>query len=624
MIRLLAHFRKRDWLFLAIIMGLTVLQVWCTMLLTDAMQELISSITYINYQNHPENLNSFLATYYQSMGSWEAVAASLDSLPIDAAVKEMVLRICNASQSDIWLAAGKMLGVAAASMLCQGVISYFAASISSSLATNIRKKMIRVVDTFSLNEINRFSTASLVTRSTNDINQLQMTYLFMMRVLFAAPTTAIWAICKINATSSELTWVTIIAVTILTVALISIMFVLIPKFRLTQKYVDRLNLATRENLSGIRVIRAYNAESYQEEKFDVANKDLRDLNLFTGRIMAIMSPAMMLLMNGVGLSMYWLGARLINAGTTDYATVSAYMMLSTQVIMSFLMLLFILINIPRAAVSAKRVNEVLDTKSSISSPENPKEAKEKGALEFDHVYFRYPDGEDYALHDISFQAKRGETIAILGATGSGKSTLIQLIDRLYDCSEGRILLDGVDIREQDLSKVRKKIGYVPQKGFLFRGTVESNLRFGDEGASQERLEEAARIACADSFINEMEQGYASPIAQGGTNVSGGQRQRLCIARALVGNPEFLLFDDSFSALDFKTDLTVRKNLKEHQGDTTRIIVAQRIGTIMDADQILLIDDGKVVAKGKHEELLHSSELYRSIALSQLSKEELGL
>lgn len=625
MIRLLKRLNGIDWTLVVLILAFSVLQVWCMMLLTDSIQDLIASITRISYHNHPESLGEGLYAMYMDLGgSWEAVKAALPGLGLTPEAEANVLAVADASTSEIWHNALLLLAFAAGATGCQVVTAFSAAKISSSLATRTRHDIIRAIDSFSLAETNRFTAASLVTRSTNDINQVQFCYLFLFRTLFSVPVTAIWAICKIQASSFELTWVTVIAVVLLVIGVGVTMGMLIPKFRIVQKHVDRLNLQTRENVAGVRVIRAYNGETFQEEKFDKANKDLYKLNRYIGNIFAVMMPAMTLLMNGASLAMYWIGAHLINAGTVDYATVAAFMMLSSQVIMAFLGLLFMLAFLPRAAVSARRINEVLDTKPSIASPEAPVTPNESGTIVFDDVCFRYADGDNDALSHISFEAKKGDTIAVLGATGSGKTTLVQMIDRMTDATGGRILVDGVDVRDQDLESLRRRVGFVPQKAFLFKGTVASNLRLGAENAELEELKQAAEVACADSFISEMEGGYDAAIAQGGTNVSGGQRQRLCIARAILAKPEILVFDDSFSALDFRTDRQVRENLAKTLEGTTKVIVAQRIGTIMDADQILLLENGELADKGTHKELLARSELYRSIALSQLTKEELGI
>ena len=401
------------------------------------------------------------------------------------------------------------------------------------------------------------------------------------------------------------------------------MLTVMPKFRMMQKLTDRLNGVTRENLTGIKVVRAYNAESYQEEKFEKANNDFTGTQLFTGRVMAPMSPVMMLVMNGLTLAIYWIGATLMNAGEIQYETIVSFMTLASQVIMAFLMLLMMFILLPRAEVAAKRINEVLYTPLSICDPETEQPATEVGTVEFRDVSFRYPDADADVFGHISFRAEKGQTIAFIGSTGSGKSTLINLVPRFYDATEGEVLVDGVNVRDMKQSTLRDKIGYVPQKGVLFTGTVAENIAFGGK-ADRDEVVEAAKIAEADAFIGEMEQGYDSPIAQGGKNVSGGQKQRISIARAVAQRPEIMIFDDSFSALDYKTDKKVRENLREHMQGVTNLIVAQRIGTIMDADKIIVLDQGKAVGEGTHRELLETCPVYREIALSQLSKEELGL
>jgi ATP-binding cassette subfamily B protein len=397
-----------------------------------------------------------------------------------------------------------------------------------------------------------------------------------------------------------------------------------PKFRLAQKLLDKVNGQTRENVNGIRVVHAYNAEIYQQDKFASTNDELTKTQLFTGRSMAVLMPYITLIMNAISLLVYWFGSYLINDGVTSYPEVLSMMMLSTQIVMSFMMLLVMFFMLPRASVSAKRINEVLATKNSITDPEMEEPLKEQGSIKFDDVSFRYPDGDDDVLSHISFEAKKGETIAFIGATGSGKSTIVNLVSRLYDASEGHVIIDGVDVKNLKQKTLRDLVGFVPQKGLLFSGSVKSNIKFGAEKATDEEVIRAAKVAEADSFIQEMDQKYDASIAQGGSNVSGGQRQRLCIARAVIKNPEFFVFDDSFSALDFKTDRKVRENLKEEAKDATKLIVAQRIGTVMDADHIVVLSEGKMVGYGRHEELLESCPIYRDIALSQLSKEELGL
>ncbi|MBQ7994854.1 MAG: ABC transporter ATP-binding protein [Bacilli bacterium] len=582
MLKLIRRFRPIDYVFLALIAGLTVLQVYCTMLLSDYMRDLISSITMVSY-----GMPGF-------------------------------------SENDIWFNAGMMLAVVGGMVGCQATIAILASAITASFATNLRKELNEKINSFSLAEINKFSTASLITRTTNDIENVQMTFLMMMRMIFAAPVTAIWAICKIQATSTELTLTTAAFLIFLLIGLLIIFFLVVPKFKIFQNLIDRINGISRENLSGIRIVHAYNAESFQEDKFAKPNDSLLKLGKFTGRVLSLFDPLITIVMDGISLAVYWLGATLINSGVTNYATVSSFMMLSTQIVMAFMTLLMMFIMLPRAMVSAKRVSAVLDTNSSIIDPKEEKEFLEKGTIEFDDVSFAYPDADNPVISGVSFKAKQGDTVAIIGSTGSGKTSLINLIARFYDATSGSIKIDGVDIKEVNQSSLRKIIGFIPQKGNLFSGTIASNIRFGNPSISLEEMEEVAKTACAYDFINEMEKGFDSPIAQGGTNVSGGQRQRLCIARAIAIHPEIYVFDDSFSALDFKTDLTLRTNLKEKEKEATKVIVAQRIGTIMDADLILVLDQGKVVGQGTHKELLSSCETYRSIALSQLSKEELGL
>lgn len=635
MFELYKRLRKRDWLLVAIIVGLTVLQVYCTMLMTDYIRDMITSITYLNYHNSMSELLSlfedqpiiqnFLGNFALEGGGidWESLMASIGGvLPADSPV----FLIAKASTSDIWFNGGMMILVATGLAGCQIVIEVMASYITSHFATDIRTHLNDRISTFSLGEINRFSTASLITRATNDIQQVSMATLLMLRMVFAAPVTAIWAICKIQSTSYQLTIVTAVAVVLLVCALFLIMGLVLPRFKVMQKKIDKINSLTQENLEGLRVVRAFNAEGYQERKFKTANAELTRTQLFTGRILNLMSPVMMILMNGLTLSIYWIGASLIQGEnpTLDYASLSAFSNLATQIVMSFMMLLMMFILWPRASVSAKRINEVLHTQSSISDPEVEKPTTEVGTIEFKDVSFRYPDAEENMLEHISFRANRGDTVAFIGSTGSGKSTLVNLVTRLYDCTEGEILIDGVNVKDLKQKTLRRKIGFVPQKGVLFSGTVFSNLAFGNDDLTLEDAKRSLSISCASEFVEQMEGKEMASIAQGGTNVSGGQRQRLCIARAVSIHPEIYVFDDSFSALDFKTDKTLRENLAREEKDATKLIVAQRIGTIMDADLIVVLQDGQVVGMGKHRELLDSCEVYRDIALSQLSKEELGL
>lgn len=579
MLKLYKNLKALDWLLVALIVGITVAQVYFTMELTDQISAIVGAI--------------------------QSVSLGLGST------------------ADIWREGGIMLAFAACSALCQVALGIAASFVASRLSATLRSKVYAKVESFSIAEINKFSTASLITRTTNDIQQVHMANILTLRMLIYAPIMAIWAICKINASSGELTLATAVAVVILIICIAAIMLAVMPKFKLMQKLTDRLNGVTRENLTGLRVVRAYNAESYQEKKFSKANDAFTNTQLFTGRVMALMSPLMMLVMNGLTLAIYWIGASLMNAGQIEYQTIVSFMTLASQVIMAFLMLLMMFILLPRAQVAAKRINEVLETPLSISDPETEEQPSEVGTVEFRDVSFRYPDADADVFEHISFRAEKGQTIAFIGSTGSGKSTLINLVPRFYDATEGEVLVDGVNVKNLKQSTLRSKIGYVPQKGVLFSGTVAENIGFGGV-SDMDAIEEAARIAEADGFINEMSDGYASMISQGGKNVSGGQKQRLSIARAVALRPEIMIFDDSFSALDYKTDKKVRENLKEHLSGATNLIVAQRIGTIMDADKIIVLDQGKAVGEGTHKELLENCPVYREIALSQLSKEELGL
>ena len=518
---------------------------------------------------------------------------------------------------------GTMLLLALGSMACSMAIGFIAAYVSAHFSYSLRGDVYRKVVSFSFEEINRFSTPSLITRSTNDIQQVQMAVVMILRMAISAPITAIWAIFRIQATSATLTAATAVALCVLVAVLITIFVIVMPKFKLIQRLTDRLNGVTRENLTGLRVVRAYNAEQYQEEKFGKVNEEVTRVNLFTNRVMGLMSPFMMIVMNGITLAIYWLGASLINEGSLDFATMTAFSMLAMQVLMAFMMLTMLFIMLPRASVSAKRINEVLETENRIGEPAEPKPFTERATVEMKNVSFRYPDADGYVLKDISFRAKQGDTVAFIGATGSGKSTLVNLIPRFYDATEGEVLVDGVNVREVRQADLRARIGYVPQKGTLFSGTVASNIGYGGVTDDQ-KIRSAAEVAMASEFVEQMEEGYDSHISQGGKNVSGGQKQRLSIARAAAIDPEIFIFDDSFSALDYKTDREVRSRLKEYTKNATSLIVAQRIGTIRDADLIIVLDRGVAVGQGTHEELLKTCPVYREIALSQLSKEELGL
>ncbi len=584
MIKLLKRLKAKEWIQVFVSLIFIVSQVWLDLKLPDYMSE--------------------ITRYSQTPGS---------------------------EMSDIWLAGGKMMLCALGSLASAVVVGFFAARIAASFSQRLRSLLFSKVDSFSMEEINRFSTDSLITRSTNDITQVQMLITMGLQMLIKAPIMVVWAMIKISGKGFEWTVATGVTVGIMVVVIALIMIFVMPKFRKMQAMTDNLNRVTRENLTGLRVVRAYNAEGYQEEKFEQANEELTATQLYTNRGMAVMMPMMSALMSGISLAIYWIGAYLIDgAQAMDRLTLFSNMVVfssyAMQVIMSFMMLVMIFVMLPRASVSAKRINEVLETKPTIIDG-NSKEGIHgvEGEVEFKNVSFKYPGASDYVLENISFKAKKGETIAFIGSTGSGKSTLINLIPRFYDATEGEILVDGTNVKEYTQETLHNKIGYVPQKAVLFRGTVSSNIAFGDNGKKKPVLSEvetAVRIAQGSDFVEKMDRKYESGISQGGTNVSGGQKQRLAIARAVCRKPELYVFDDSFSALDYKTDRILRTTLKKETAGVTSFIVAQRIGTIMDADQIIVLEEGKVVGTGRHKELLNHCEVYREIAMSQLSEEEL--
>ena len=571
------------------------------------------------------------------------------------------------AMADIWTAGGKMLLISLGSVCCAIITGYIAARVASSFGQRLRSLEFRKVESFGPAEMSKFSTASLITRSTNDITQIQMFITMGLQLIVKSPIMAVWAVCKIAGEGFEWTVATAIAVVILLVAVVILMALVMPKFKAMQRLTDNINLVARENLTGLRVVRAYNAEDYQESKFTKANKDLTDTQLFTNRTMAIMMPLMNTVMNGLMLAVYWIGAYLIEAAElTDKLTVFSNMVVfssySVQVIMSFLLMSMVFVLWPRADVSAQRVMEVLNTepivKNGTKRAADIAKTGQTGTVEFKNVSFTYPDSREAMLQGINFKAEKGQTVAFIGSTGSGKSSLINLVPRFYDVSAGQVLVDGVDVRDYDMVALRDKIGYVPQRSVLFKGTVAGNISYGDKpgendtveladpstpaGRKREalqlaadaandgkltdeqmsRVKAAADVAQASEFVNRMDGGFDSPIAQGGSNVSGGQKQRLSIARAVYRHPEILIFDDSFSALDFKTDRAVRDALAEEAKDSTKLIVAQRIGTIMNADRIVVLDEGKVVGQGTHKELLENCEVYRQIAESQLSESEL--
>ncbi|MDO5538915.1 MAG: ABC transporter ATP-binding protein [Eubacteriales bacterium] len=519
----------------------------------------------------------------------------------------------------------KMLLLAFLAMAAAISVTFLSCRLAASLGRNLRNSVYRKVISFSGAELNRFSTASLITRSTNDIQQVQMLTTMLFRIVLYAPILGIGGVLKVLQTDVSMTWILGLGV-VLILLLIGFLFtVAMPKFKILQTLVDRLNLVTREILSGIMVTRAFSTEAHEEERFEKANHDLMKTNLFVNRCMTFMMPAMMLIMNGITVLIVYNGAHAVDAGTMQVGNMMAFMQYAMQIIMSFLMITMLSIMLPRAGVAAGRINEVLETKVSVSEPQQPEIPDEtvRGLVEFDHVSFGYPDAEERVLDDICFTARQGETVAFIGSTGSGKSTLVNLIPRFYDVTHGTIRIDGVDIRKIPIKELRDKLGYVPQKGVLFSGTIDSNLRYGCEDVPEDVVKKAAEIAQAWDFISEKPDGLKSPIAQGGTNVSGGQKQRLSIARAIAKKPEVYIFDDSFSALDYKTDVVLRKALKKETKDATTLIVAQRISTILHADQIIVLDEGKVAGKGTHKQLMKDCEVYRQIATSQLSEEELA-
>ena len=524
----------------------------------------------------------------------------------------------------IVIAGAKMIGLALVSLITTIIVGFIAAKVAASLGRNLRGGVFKKVMNFSNTEMDKFSTASLITRTTNDIQQIQMLMVMLLRIVFYAPILAIGGIIKVMNTNTSMSWIIAVAVGAVLSIVLVLFGVVLPKFKLVQKLVDKLNLVTREILTGLSVIRAFNTEKYEEERFNKANTDLTKTNLFVNRVMSCMMPFMMFIMNGIGVLIVWNGAYSINDGSMQVGDMMAFIQYTMMIIIAFLMISMVSIMLPRATVSAVRVDEILTTDLTILDPKETVEFNndKKGILEFRNVSFRYPNAEEDVLSNISFTAKPGQTTAFIGSTGSGKSTLVNLIPRLFDVTEGEILLDGVDIRKVTQYNLRDKIGYVPQKGVLFSGTIESNLKYGKEDATEEEMERAARIAQATEFISAKEEGFKSEISQGGTNVSGGQKQRLSIARAIAKKPELYIFDDSFSALDYKTDAVLRQALKDETGESTVLIVAQRISTILHAEQIIVLDEGKVVGSGTHRELLQTCEVYNQIASSQLSKEEL--
>ncbi len=533
----------------------------------------------------------------------------------------------NSIQTKYMLRIGTlMLLLTLAAAACSITVGYLSARIAAGMGRNMRKQLFERVESFSNTEFDKFSTASLITMSTNDITQIQMLMVMLFRIVFYAPIIGVGGIIKVLNADSSMLWIIGAAVGVILTLMVIVFTIALPKFQSMQKLIDKLNLVMREKLSGLMVIRAFNTQKHEEQRFDAANQDLTKTSLFINRVIVFMMPIMMLLMNGIMILIVWVGARQINAGTMQVGNMMAFMQYAMQIIMAFLMVTIVFIMLPRASVSAVRISEVLETEPVIKDPEKPQKynGNLKGVVEFQNVAFRYPNAEDDVLKHITFTAKPGQTTAIIGSTGSGKSTLINLIPRFYDAIEGKVLVDGIDVRNVTQHDLRDKIGYVSQKAVLFSGTIESNIRYANENATDEEVAKYAETAQALDIVKESGQGYATAVAQGGTNLSGGQKQRLAIARALAKKPEIYIFDDSLSALDFRTDMALRKALKKETSDATVLIVTQRVSTIMGADQIVVLDNGEIAGIGTHKELMKNSSVYQEIAQSQLSKEELVL
>lgn len=585
MLKLIRNFTKKEWALMFISALFIIFQVWLDLKMPDYMSEITQLV-----QTEGSSLNEIL-----TQGIY-------------------------------------MLLCAGGSLISSMIVGYFVANLAAQFSMKVRKKLFDKVENLSMHEVKMFSTSSLITRTTNDITQVQMLIAMGLQMMIKAPITAIWAITKILNKSWQWSAITAVALVVLLTTIGCLMIIVMPRFKIVQKLIDKINGVTRENLTGIRVIRAFNAEQYQEDKFEETNTKLTNQQLFNQKAFAILSPIMYLVMYFLTLAIYFVGAYLIkDAGMADKISLFGDMIVfssyAMQVIMAFLMLAMIFMMLPRAEVSAKRINEVLDVDISVKNGTLKEiDTKETGTVEFKNVSFKYPDAEEYILNNISFKANQGETVAFIGSTGSGKSTLINLVPRFYDVTDGEVLIDGINVKDYDLELLHNKIGYVPQKAVLFNGTVSSNVAYGENGKSsitEEKIKEAIKVAQGTEFVEKMEDTYQAHIAQGGTNVSGGQKQRLAIARAIARDPEIYIFDDSFSALDYKTDSILRHELKKYTKKATSLIVAQRIGTIMNADKIIVLDKGKCVGMGTHEELLKSCEVYKEIALSQVTEEELN-
>lgn len=585
MLKLIRNFTKNEWALMFISALFIIFQVWLDLKMPDYMSEITQLV-----QTEGSSLNEIL-----TQGIY-------------------------------------MLLCAGGSLVSSMIVGYFVANLAAQFSMKVRKKLFDKVENLSMHEVKMFSTSSLITRTTNDITQVQMLIAMGLQMMIKAPITAIWAITKILNKSWQWSAITAVALVVLLTTIGCLMIIVMPRFKIVQKLIDKINGVTRENLTGIRVIRAFNAEQYQEDKFEETNTKLTNQQLFNQKAFAILSPVMYLVMYFLTLAIYFVGAYLIkDAGMADKISLFGDMIVfssyAMQVIMAFLMLAMIFMMLPRAEVSAKRINEVLDVDISVKNGTLKEiDTKETGTVEFKNVSFKYPDAEEYILNNISFKANQGETVAFIGSTGSGKSTLINLVPRFYDVTDGEVLIDGINVKDYDLELLHNKIGYVPQKAVLFNGTVSSNVAYGENGAgsiTEDKIKEAIKVAQGTEFVEKMEDTYQAHIAQGGTNVSGGQKQRLAIARAIARDPEIYIFDDSFSALDYKTDSILRHELKKYTKKATSLIVAQRIGTVMNADKIIVLDKGKCVGMGTHEELLKSCEVYKEIALSQVTEEELN-
>lgn len=593
MIKLLKHMDKLSYLFIFVVIGLVILQVYSDLELPTRLTNILTNASLAEAAGMQGFLTEELKTQYQNA----------------------ILR--NGLE---------MFGFAFVSLASSIIVCLLASRIAAKFSYNLRKEVYTHIQKFSISEIDKFSTASLITRTTNDITQVQMVVIMTLRMAIAAPTMAILGIIKAGRIKStaNLSLIVVIAVVALIVLVVSLFLIVLPKFKKIQELTDRLNLVTRENLTGIRVVRANCAQEYQEKKFDEVNKSVSKTHIFVNRTLNLMMPGMTMIMNGTSLAILWVGAYIIDEKPEFLGSVFGFQQINMMIVMAFMQLIMIFIMVPRGLVSAKRVREILDVHPSLSNPTNPITPLDdrKGEIEYEDVCFSYPNSNENVLDHISFKVGQGDTVAIIGSTGSGKTSLINLLSRFYDATEGKVLVDGVDVKDYDMAILREKIAFISQKALLFKGTIRSNLAYGKEDATEEEMKEALRLAMAEDFVLKHPDGLDQGVAQGGSNFSGGQKQRLSIARALIKKPEIIVFDDSFSALDFKTDKTLRDNLKKLEYNPTKVIVAQRIGTIMDADLILVLEKGKIVGAGRHKDLIKNCEVYQEIAYSQVSKEEM--